>query len=44
MGEPEEARERYEQFIALWRNADPELQPLVEEARERIAVLGGKRG
>lgn len=40
MGEPEEARERFEQFVALWANADPELQPWVEDARDRIAALG----
>ena len=26
-------------FIELWKNADPELQPRVEDARRRIAEL-----
>jgi tetratricopeptide (TPR) repeat protein len=29
----------YERFVALWRNADPELQPRVSEVRRRIASL-----
>jgi serine/threonine-protein kinase len=41
LGEPEEARERFEQFVALWENADPELQPWVEDARARLAFLRG---
>jgi tRNA A-37 threonylcarbamoyl transferase component Bud32/tetratricopeptide (TPR) repeat protein len=28
-----------QQFIALWKNADPELQPKVSEARARLARL-----
>jgi len=41
MGEPQQARERYDQFVALWATADPELQPWVEDAGGRIEVLGG---
>jgi tetratricopeptide (TPR) repeat protein len=38
-GRPREAREAY-QFVAYaWRNADPELQPMVEEARRAVARL-----
>jgi tetratricopeptide (TPR) repeat protein len=38
-GRPAEAREAY-QFVAYaWRNADPELQPMVEEARRAVARL-----
>jgi tetratricopeptide (TPR) repeat protein len=33
LGEYEEAREEYELFAYAWRNADPELQPRVQEAR-----------
>ncbi len=29
----------YQQFIELWKNADPELQPLVAEAKRKIARL-----
>ena len=28
-------------FIELWKNADPELQPQVQEVRRRLARLGG---
>lgn len=27
----------------LWENADPDLQPIVEDVRERIARLVGER-
>ncbi|HET6578542.1 MAG TPA: protein kinase [Gemmatimonadales bacterium] len=38
-GRPAEAREAY-QFVAYaWRHADPELQPLVDEARQAVARL-----
>jgi tetratricopeptide (TPR) repeat protein/TolB-like protein len=33
LGQYEEAREDYELFAYAWRNADPELQPMVEDAR-----------
>lgn len=42
LGRPAEARQAYEQFVALWRNADPELQPQVAEIRARLAALGGR--
>ena len=29
----------YERFLELWRGADPQLQPSVEEARRAIARL-----
>jgi tetratricopeptide (TPR) repeat protein/TolB-like protein len=38
-GRPVEAREAY-QFVAYaWRHADPELQPVVNEARQAVARL-----
>ena len=38
-GRPAEAREAY-QFVAYaWRNADPELQPVVVEARQAVVRL-----
>lgn len=40
-GRPAEAREAY-QFVAdAWRNADPELQPVVEDARQSAIRLTG---
>jgi tetratricopeptide (TPR) repeat protein len=38
-GRPAEAREAYEFFTYAWRNADPELQPMVHEARQAVARL-----
>jgi len=35
----DKAIEHYSQFTELWENADPELQPRVEEARHRIEAL-----
>ena len=40
LGEVEEARAAYASFVDMWQNADPELQPLVEEARDALARLG----
>jgi DNA-binding SARP family transcriptional activator len=33
------AREHYGRFIDLWRNADPELQPVVAEAERALAAV-----
>ena len=38
-GQDEKAAEQYRAFIELWKNADPELQPRVAEARRRLAKL-----
>jgi tetratricopeptide (TPR) repeat protein len=38
-GRRAEAREAYEFFAYAWRNADPELQPMVDEARRAVARL-----
>ena len=38
-GRPAEAREAYEFFTYAWRNADRELQPMVDEARQAVARL-----
>ncbi len=40
MGDTERARWHYAAFVELWRNADPEYQPFVEEALGRMAQLG----
>jgi DNA-binding SARP family transcriptional activator/Tfp pilus assembly protein PilF len=41
-GDRDRAAEHYTEFIELWRDADPELQPRVREARRRLAALGGE--
>jgi eukaryotic-like serine/threonine-protein kinase len=38
-GDYARAAEHYAQFIELWQDADPELQPRVREARWRVAAL-----
>ena len=38
-GNKAKALENYRAFIDLWRNADAEVQPRVEEARRRVAKL-----
>jgi tetratricopeptide (TPR) repeat protein len=38
-GNAEKAAEHYRAFIELWKNADPELQPRVKAAQERLAKL-----
>jgi tetratricopeptide (TPR) repeat protein len=40
-GERETAAAHYARFVELWRGADPALQPAVDEARRRLAALGG---
>ena len=39
VGEPERAREAYRAFVEGWSEADPALQPRVEEARDALARL-----
>jgi len=39
MGKTDKAVENYRAFIDLWKNADPELQPRVADARKRLASL-----
>jgi serine/threonine-protein kinase len=38
-GNVEKARLYYTQFVDLWKNADPELQPKVAQVRQRLATL-----
>lgn len=42
LGNLEAAGDHYRAFIELWRDADPEFQPRVEEARERLENLLGE--
>ena len=39
MGNTEKAAEHYRAFIDVWKNAEPELQPRVTDARKRLARL-----
>ncbi len=39
LGDTEKALFHYSQFVRLWRDADPEYQPAVEEVRGRMARL-----
>jgi tetratricopeptide (TPR) repeat protein len=41
-GDRAKATENYEKLIALWKNADPELQPIVKDAKERVGRLSGE--
>lgn len=42
-GDREKAIEYYKRFVDLWKDADPELQPLVRDVRSRIGTLSGNR-
>jgi hypothetical protein len=39
LGEFEKARESYEYALLAWRDADPELRPRIQAAREGLARL-----
>ena len=43
-GDTEEAAAYYARVIQFWEDADPELQPLVEEARVRLQEIVRERG
>jgi tetratricopeptide (TPR) repeat protein len=38
-GQHDKALSHYRAFIDLWKNADPELQPKVTDAKQRVAAL-----
>ena len=38
-GEPQKAIEHYSRFLELWRDSDPALQPLVQQARQALVRL-----
>jgi tetratricopeptide (TPR) repeat protein len=38
-GERQKAIEHYSRFLELWRDSDPALQPLVQQARQALARL-----
>jgi tRNA A-37 threonylcarbamoyl transferase component Bud32/tetratricopeptide (TPR) repeat protein len=41
-GAPARAATNYEKFVELWKNADPELQPLVSDVQGRVARLAAR--
>jgi tetratricopeptide (TPR) repeat protein len=41
-GDRTKAAEWYQKFVDLWRTADPELQPVVEEVKQRLAQVSGE--
>jgi eukaryotic-like serine/threonine-protein kinase len=43
-GDRRTAARYYERFVELWKDADPELQPVVREVRARIAQLAQEPG
>jgi tetratricopeptide (TPR) repeat protein/tRNA A-37 threonylcarbamoyl transferase component Bud32 len=43
-GDAKRAISYYSRFVDLWKNADPELQPRVSEARKQIATLARANG
>jgi tetratricopeptide (TPR) repeat protein/TolB-like protein len=43
-GNPAKAIENYQKFIDLWKDADPELQPTVRQAKARLEDLKRKGG
>src|SRR5881396_1136003 len=38
-GQLDKARDYYGRFVDLWKNADPELQPMVRDVKRRLARL-----
>jgi tetratricopeptide (TPR) repeat protein len=43
-GDTAKAESNYAQFVELWKDADPELQPKVRDVRDRLARLRRGRG
>jgi len=43
-GQLDKARDYYGRFVDLWKNADPELQGVVREVKQRLARLASERG
>jgi hypothetical protein len=39
LGRPQEAAALYDAFVALWRQSDPEVRPLLDQAIAERAVL-----
>jgi tetratricopeptide (TPR) repeat protein len=44
MGELEKAQEAYAEYLDIWKNADPELEPMKEQAVLRLEAILAERG
>lgn len=44
LGQPEQAVIAYAEFVEAWANADPELQPVVDDAQARMEAIVRERG
>jgi tetratricopeptide (TPR) repeat protein len=44
LGRPEDAVAAYAEFVEAWTDADPELQPVVADARTRLEGIVRERG
>jgi DNA-binding SARP family transcriptional activator/TolB-like protein len=44
LGRQDDAAVHYERFLAWWEDADPALQPLVDETRQALARLNDSQG
>jgi len=42
-GDRQRAAQYYERFVELWKDADPELRPVLDEVRRRVARLSEER-
>jgi hypothetical protein len=42
LGRPREAATLYDEFFALWRESDPELKPMLDQAAAERASLSGR--
>jgi tetratricopeptide (TPR) repeat protein len=42
LGEREQAADHYQRFLHLWAHCEPSLEPLVAEAKSRLALLAGE--
>jgi hypothetical protein len=38
-GERDKAREAYEMFLTAWRDAEPEMEPVVARTRQALAGI-----
>jgi len=41
-GERDKAKEYYSRFVALWRDADSDFQPAVQDVKARLAQLSAE--